>query len=115
MLAENPFHPLPLRQFDYIISYSTVEAASKTTEEYEKCVTALYNLTKPGGHIRIEGTLRCHFANIDGEICSTLCYDLPFAIAAFEKAGFRNVVAKDSNFPWADYNESTLFYLTATK
>ena len=116
MLAENPFHPLPLRQFDYIISYCTVDAASKTKEEYERSVTALYNLTKPGGHIRVEGTLNCHFGDHLGEErCSTLFYDLPFAITAFEKAGFRNIVAKESNLPWADYNESTLFYLTAIK
>ncbi len=46
LLVEIHFHPLPLRQLYYIISYCTVEAASKT-EEYEKRAKTLFNLTKP--------------------------------------------------------------------
>ncbi len=102
VLFDNPLYPAPSRQFDCVVVSSILECASQTQDSYERSVSNIARLLKPGGQLLLHGYLNEHFCRVDREYFESFPVNSAFVRKVFSKAGFANLQLSEVQIPLSD-------------
>lgn len=102
VLFDNPLYPAPSRQFDCVVVSSILECASQTRVSYERSVSNVARLLKPGGQLLLHGYLNEHFCRVDREYFESFPVSSPFVREVFSDAGFANLQLSEAQIPLSD-------------